>query len=339
MLRGLLLALLLMEGVAWAGDPLAQARKAVAESDYASARPALAAALEAGDHSPEEIAEIYRLSGIVAAALGDAKTATEEFTRLLALSPKAALPAGTSPKLKRPFEAAGRYFKTHAPLEVKTETVETPPTITLILVNDPLDMVAKAHVVFSVDGGAEQTKDVTASDRTEIALPAGRRIEVRVAAVDVHGNRLAEVGSKDAPIVIVSEAPPPPPEPAPVAAPTRVVVHAAARPFYLHWMLYEAAAAVFAVGTGYFAVSTYLDKSELTQLNGESALHQFSEAKAIEDRGHRDALLTNIGLGMTGALAITAGVLYVMRPRDHVETRVTAAPTPGGGAIVFGGTF
>ena len=95
MLRGLLLALLLMEGVAWAEDPLAQARKAVAESDYVSARSELAAALEAGDRSPEEIAEIHRLSGIVYAALGDAKVATEAFTRLLALSPKAELPPGT----------------------------------------------------------------------------------------------------------------------------------------------------------------------------------------------------------------------------------------------------
>src|SRR5512147_2968848 len=48
MLRGPLLALLLIEGVAWSDDPLAQARKAVAESDYVAARPALAAALDAG---------------------------------------------------------------------------------------------------------------------------------------------------------------------------------------------------------------------------------------------------------------------------------------------------
>jgi len=342
MLRGLLLALLLMEGVAWADDSLAQARKAVAESDYASARPALAAAIEAGGHAPEEMAEIYRLSGIVAAALGDAKAATDAFTHLLALSPTAQLPAGTSPKIKRPFEAAGRFLKAHAPLEVKIETVSAPPTITLIVVSDPLDMIARAHVVFTIDGGAERTKDTVASERTDITLPAARRIDARVAALDVHGNRLAEIGSKDAPVVILGEAPAPVPVAAPapvVARPVTVVVHAAARPLYLRWWPYAAATAVFSIGAGYFAWSTHTDAGDLTRLFASSAFHQFSEAKAIEDRGHRDALLTNIGLGATAACAIAAGVLYVTRPHDPLETRLTAAPAPGGGAIVLGGTF
>jgi len=340
MLRGLLLALLLMEGVAWADDPLAQARKAVAESDYVSARPELAAALEAGGHGPEEMAEIYRLSGIVAAALGDAKTATDLFTHLLALSPAAALPAGTSPKIKRPFDAAGRFLKAQAPLEVKIETVSAPPTITLVVVSDPLDMIARAHVVFTADGGPERTKDTVASERTDITLPAARRIDARVAALDVHGNRLVEIGSKEVPVVIIGEAPEPPvAAPAPAAKPEAVVVHAAARPLYLQWWPYAAATAVFGIGAGYFAWATHSDANDLTRLNASSVFHQFSEAKAIEDRGHRDALLTNIGLGATGAFAIAAGVFYLTRPRDHGETRLTAAPTPGGGALVLGGTF
>jgi len=335
-----LLAVLLAEGVAWADDPLAQARKAVAESDYVAARPALVAALDAGDHSPDEVAEIYRLSGIVHAALGDAKAATEAFTRLLALSPKAALPAGTSPKLKRPFDAAGRYFKTHAPLEVKIETVSTPPTLTLVVVSDPLDMIAKAHVVFAIDGGAERTKDAVASERTDVTLPAGRRIDARVAALDVHGNRLAEIGSKDVPIVIISDAPPVvAPAPAPALRPTRVVVHAAPRPVYLTWWAHAAAGGVFGVAAVYFAWSTLSDANEIERLNADSALHQFAEVQAVEDRGHRHALFTNIGLGAAGAFGIAAGILYLTRPRDHLETRITAAPTPGGGAIVLGGTF
>ncbi len=341
--RGLLLAiflaLLVMEGVARADDPLAQARKAVSESDYASARPALAAALEAGTHGPEEMAEIYRLSGIVAAALGDAKTATDAFTHLLVLSPAAQLPAGTSPKIKRPFEAASRFLKAHAPIEVKLETVATPPTITLVVVSDPLDMITKAHVAFTIDGGAERTKDVVASERTDITLPAARRIDARVAALDVHGNRLVEIGSTEAPVVIVGEAPPQVAAPAPVAKPEAVVVHAAARPLYLRWWPYAAATAAFGIGAGYFAWATRSDANELTRLFANSEFHQFGEAKAIADRGHRDALLTNIGLGATAAFAITAGVFYLTRPREHVETRLTAAPVPGGGALVLGGTF
>jgi hypothetical protein len=341
MSRGLLLALVLMEGVAWADDPLAQARKAVAESDYASARPALAAAIEAGGHAPEEMAEIYRLSGIVSAALGEAKVATDAFTHLLVLSPTAQLPAGTSPKIKRPFEAAGRFLKSHAPLEVKIETVSAPPTITLVVVNDPLDMIARAHVVFTIDGGAERTKDTVASERTDITLPVARRIDARVAALDVHGNRLVELGSRDAPVVILGEVPAPVPvaAPAPVARPAPVVVHAAVRPLYLRWWPYAAAAVVFSAGAGYFAWATHTDANELTGLFTSSVFHQFGEAKAIEDRGHRDALLTNIALGATGACAIAAGIFYLTRPHDPLETRLTAAPAPGGGAIVLGGTF
>jgi hypothetical protein len=59
----------------------------------------------------------------------------------------------------------------------------------------------------------------------------------------------------------------------------------------------------------------------------------------ITDRGRRDTLLTNIGFGVTGACAIAAGVMYLMRPRDHGETRVTAIPLAGGGAVVIGGTL
>ena len=334
-LRGLTVALLLTEGVAWADDPLAQARKAVAESDYMAARAELTAALDAGDRGPDELVELYRLSGTVAAALGDAKAATDAFTHLLALSPKAVLPPGTSPKIRRPFEAAGRYFTTHTALELKFETGAAPPTITLLAVSDPLDMVAKARVVFAIDGGAEQARDVVASDRTEIALPAARRIEARVAALDVHGNRLVEIGSKEAPIVILGEAPPPvvvvqPPAPPPPRPDPQ-------RPVYRRWWPYAAASVAFGGATAYFAWAARSDARELERLGGDTVLHSYSEAKAVEDRGRRATLLTNIGLGATGALAVTAAVMWFTAPR--VESRVSAVPVRGGGAVVFGGQF
>lgn len=341
MLRGLPLALLLIgliEGAAWADDPLARARQAVAESDYVAARTELAAARDAGGHSPEETAEIFRLSGIVEAALGDARASTDAFTHLLALSPKAALPAGTSPKIKRPFDAAARYFKTHAALELKIETAATPPMITLVVASDPLGMVAKAHVVFAVDGGPERTKDVVASERTDITLPAGGRIDARVSALDGHGNHLADIGSKEVPIVVIGEARPAPAAP-PVTSPRPVLVHAVERPLYLRWWPYAGAAIVFVGVAGYFAWSVHSDADELDRLNASSVQHGFDEARAIEDRGHRHALYTNLGLGAAGACAIAAGVLYLMAPRDHLETRVAAVPVRGGGAIVWGGTL
>lgn len=349
MLRGLVLALalafplflslVLLEGVAWADGPLAQARQAVDQSDYVSARPALVAALRAGGHGPDEVAEIYRLTGIVEAALGDAKAATEAFTRLLALSPKAALPAGTSPKIKRPFDAAARFIADHAALEVKSETSARPPAITLVVVSDPLSMIAQARAVFVVDGGPEVTRDAEVTERTEIALPNGHRIDTRLAALDSYGNRLAEIGSKAVPIVIVGDAPPPA-----VAAPAPVVrapvaVHAAPRPLYLRWWPYAAATAVFSGASLYFAWTVHSDTDELDRLNADSVHHPFGDARAVEDRARREVLFTNIGLGITGACALAAGVLYLTRPRDHLERRVAAVPVRGGGAIVLGGAF
>ena len=339
MFRGLALAILILEGTAWADDPLAQARKAVAESDYVAARGQLAAALDAGGKTPEQLVELYRLSGIVDAALGDARAATDAFTHLLALSPSAALPDGTSPKIRRPFDAASRYFTSHAALELKLETLATPPTITLVLVSDPLAMVAKVHVVYTVDGGAEQAKDVVASERTEVTLPQARRIDARVSALDAHGNHLVEIGSKEVPVVIIGPAPPPGPVAAPVVRPAPVAVSAAAQPIYLVWWPYAAGSAVFAGAAGYFAWSARSAAGDLDRLNADSVHHQFAEAKAVQDRGRRDVIVANIGLGLAGGLAIAAGVVYLVTPHARVETRVTAIPVPGGGAVVLGGDF
>ena len=341
MIRGVFVALLLLEGVARADDALAQARKSVAVSDYASARAQLAQALEDGNRGPDELVDVYRLAGTVAAALGDAAAATDAFTHLLALSPKAVLPAGTSPKIVRPFEAAARYIASHGALEIKLETRAAPPAITLIAVNDPLNMVAKARVVFRVAGGAEQTKDVVASERTEVALVAARRIDARVAALDVHGNRLVEIGTREVPIVIIGELPPvvvaaPVAPPAPVEPTAR-----AARPLWLRWPPYAIATAALGGATAYFAWSARSASRDLERLDADRALHTRADEKSIEDRGKRDTLLTNVGLGLTSACAITAAVLWFTASRgaEPTEAQVSAVPVAGGGALVLGGNF
>jgi len=342
MSRGLVLALLVIEGVAWADpspDALARARQAVAESDYGAARPALSAALDGGGRGPEELAEIYRLTGIVSAALGDTKAATDAFTRLLALSPKAALPAGTSPKIKRPFDAAAKYAASHPALELKLETGARPPTITLIRVSDPLGLVATAHVTFAIDGGAEQAKDVAARERTAIVLPAGKRIDARVAALDSHGNRLIEIGSKDVPIVLIGDAPAAPvvaDTPRPV--PPRVDAPARALPIYRRWWPYAAVSVAFGGAAAYFGHAAQSDTHELERITADSVHHTFTEALAVEDRARRNALFANVGLIGAGVFAVTAGVMFVVAPR-HAEARVAAVPVPGGGALVLGGTF
>ena len=356
MFRGvaLALALVLLEGAAWADDALAQASAAVAASDYIAARAALVTAQVAGDHSPDDTAEMYRLSGVVEAALGNAQAATEAFTRLLALVPKAKLPPGTSPKITRPFEAARSYYTSHAPLELKVETAAKPPAITLVVVSDPVRMVARARAVYAIDRGPERIKEVAVEGRTDIALPPGKRIDVRVTALDVHGNRLVEIGSKEVPIVIIGEPAPvvAAPGPAPGAPPPlrpapRTVELAprepaprelAPRPVYLRSWPYGLATAAFAGATAYFWWSAYSDARDLQRVALDHPVDS-PEFQRLEDRGERATLITNIGFGATGACALAAGVLYLTRPRARTETRITAVPVHAGGALVLGGTF
>jgi hypothetical protein len=356
MFRGVALALVLIESVAWADDPLARASQAVAASDYVAARRELAAVRDAGDRSPSDTAEMYRLSGIVEAALGDPASATDAFTHLLALAPKARLPSGTSPRIQQPFDAAARYFATRAPLEVKIETRADPPTITLVVVSDPVGMVARARVVYAIDRSPERTQEAPASRRTEIALPAGRRIDARVTALDAHGNRLSEIGSKEVPIVIIGEprpdvvTAPAPPVSAPTSRPVPISRPAptpgpggsapASRPIYLRWWPYAAATVVSAGATAYVGSSAYSVGQDYSRRNAvTTTFKDTAEAKALVDRIHQRTLLTDIGVGLTGACAVTAVVMYLIERRVRAEPLVTAVPLAGGAALTVGATF
>src|SRR3990170_4417016 len=136
---------------------LARARAQLDASDSLAARASLAAALAAGRSGPAEVAEIYRLSGQVAGALGQPAAAEDFFRRLLALAPRATLPPGTSPKMARPFAAARAWAKDHEPLRVKVETAAAPPALTLVVLSDPHGIVASARATVRVAGRPEAT--------------------------------------------------------------------------------------------------------------------------------------------------------------------------------------
>jgi len=337
------LVVLLAHGSAAQAGPLDDAKVAVESSDYLKARAALTEALTSGANGRAELAEIYRLSGIVAGALGDAKAATAAFQRAFALSPKLELPPGTSPKITRPFTAAQNLAKQGAPLEIRSETGADPPSVTVIVVADPLSMIARVRVAVVADGKPEQSFDRPGSERTTVELPAGARLDVRIAVVDEHGNRLAELGSREVPIVVLGKAPPRPSGGA-VAVQTRVAVPPrparSPRPLYLKWWLWGGGAALFGAAAAYFGVDAVLAQRDLEALNERSIEHTFDEAKDLERRARRDLLFTNIGLGAAGVLAVGATILYLTEPRPaRGERRVSVAPLRGGGALVLGGRF
>ena len=334
--RGLAaMAVLALAGSAQADD-LADARKAVEQSDYFGARGKVDKALADGKASPEALAEIYKLKGIVEAALGNTAAATTAFGKWLALDPKAALPDGTSPKITRPFAAAQEQAAHRQPLTVKAETSADPPSVTLAIVSDPFLMIAKARVEVRVDGGPEKRLEGTGKDKIVIALPRGRRLDLRVQALDDHGNHVAEVGTADVPIVIVGAAPvavvPPHHE---VAAHPAAPVHA--RPLYLIWWLWSGVAVAVGAGGAYFGFAARSETDQLNKLNADSQDHRFDEALAVQSRAERDVTLFNVGMGVAGAIAIGAVVLYLTEP--HAETRMAAVPVQGGGAVVVGGRF
>ena len=336
------LAVLALVGTA-RGDNLADARKAVDASDYDAARTAIDKALADGTQGPEELADLYRMKGIVDAAEGSTAAATTSFGKWLALDPKAALPTGTSPKITRPFDAAKDQAKSRDPVKVKTETTSDPPTVKLVVVSDPFMMISKVRVHVRADGGKETT--VEGRKKLPIDLPKGKRLDLYVEALDDNGNRVAVLGSSEVPIVItgagghdevvVTKKPddhgkPLPPGPA-------VVQDEHPRPLYLKWWMWTGAAVAVAAGGTYFGMQARSETDHLNQLNANSQDHTFDEAKAVESDARRDVLLFNIGMGVAGAFAIGAAVLYVTEP--HAETHVAAVPTNGGGAVVVGGHF
>lgn len=322
-------------------DALADARKAVDGSDYLGAKPALETALKAGTAGPADLAEIYKLTGIVEAALGNAGPSEKAFARWLALEPRGSLPAGTSPKITRPFDAAKEQAQKKGPLSAKAETSDDPPAVTLVVANDPAKMIVGAKVYFITDGKAEQTLEAEGKGKITVELELGKRIDLRLHAVDEYGNRVVELGSKDVPIVITSSG-----KAKKLDASDRDLLllkkrePEKPRPWYFsHWTW--GAATVVAVGVGgYFAWRTREDLQRLDYLSAHSLDYRWSDAQAVEDSARRNLLVTDIAAGAAGAFAVGTLVLFLTRPTSgEREVRATITPTRGGGAVSFGGHF
>jgi len=330
---------LVSAGTARADGALARARKAFDDLDYPEAETALGEAIAEGGHKPAEMIEIYKLSGIVAASVGDGKAATEWFKRLLALSPTASLPSGVSPKIGKHFGAAQAFIKSKEPLSVKNETSSDPPSVTVVIESDPMEMIAKASVTFVVDGKPERTLDGEGTDKIKIDLPHGHRIDLRITVLDGHKNHLVEMGTREVPIVITGA------EEKPAVPKQKVVKHEKPRaplPWYFKWYLWAGAGVVFSGTATYFGLEARSDAKALQDVFDHDVEHSQAESYAIEDRARRNVLFTNISFGLAGAFALGAGVLYLLEPKQRdvtPPTGVSLAPMQGGGTLVVEGRF
>jgi hypothetical protein len=323
--------------VAPSDDLLARAQAAVKASDYPGALAAITAAFASGKAISHDLAELYKLSGIVEAALGDTKAATTAFLKLLVLDGSAELPAGTSPKIVRPFEAARKKAKGLEAMAVDVAATADPLQVAITVTSDPLSMIVRARVYVSADGGAEHVlEDALDDGRVAIALPRARRLVLRVAMLDEHGNHVVERGTHDAPIVLLGPELPPPPPPKQVAV---VAPSPKTSPLYRQPWAWTAAGAIALGGAGIgFGLAASSAAAQLRELNATSSDHFFSQAQAVQSRGDRDALLCNIGFAAAGAAALTSTMLYVIEHRSsRAEARITAAPAPGGVTLAIGG--
>jgi tetratricopeptide (TPR) repeat protein len=345
------LASLAVARPAAAEDPsalIAKARREMLDLNYDRAIQLLEQAETTGRNQPEEIVAIYRLLGESQAALGHRDAAESEFRRLLALDPTAALPPGSSPKLKEPFQAARSAMSQSSPLTVTCE--RSGKGLVMTITSDPLDQVASGR---ATSGGAPVTEPESTSSRTRIPLsvPAGAPRALDCSALDRHGNELvraspnAAVGrqveagrGEDDPTSILPpgeeareqepDAVPAPGSTAPIDEP-----EGPGPPLYARWWLWGSGA-VAAAGVGaYFAVLVQNDADEWRELKKDSQNHEYQEALAVQERGERRALYTNIAFGTSVALAVVSTVLLIRQTdRPAATAGVSAGPLPERGA-------
>lgn len=315
---------------------LVDARQALASLKYEQALHALEKALYTGKNSSGDMKTIYRMLGEIHAALGRQDEAQRNFRNLLALEPTAELARGISPKIQQPFKAAKDAMSARGKLEVRCSVDDASSRVTLEVVADPAEMVGGARVVYRLEDGTEQIVEASGPGSHTMRVPVTEPVTLVCAAVDEHGNRLAEVGSWSAPLKLS----PVEPEQQQQSAPALTAARPAAKappppPLYGRWYVWGTASLLAGGAGGYFGWQATQDEAELDRLNQNSPDHSFSEAEKIEKRGKRNALLANIGIGAAGVFVVAAVVSLMLEPdapaaetATETDTTTSIAPLP-----------
>ncbi|TMQ11126.1 MAG: hypothetical protein E6J91_24175 [Deltaproteobacteria bacterium] len=282
-----------------AAELLTSATVAFAALRYDEALGLADQAWRSGGSDPEQVRRIFALAGRAAGSIGDDEAARLWFRRWLYLDPAATLPEGTSPKLTA---LLGDARDALAGAAIAARITARPGEIAVTVADDPLDLVA------AVRAGATS---VALRDHAA-ALPAStaaRRIEL----VDRHGNTLAAIAVVG--VAVATTAPSLPPW--------------SARPST--WMI--ASGALAAVGGG--ALWLALDaRSSLRDLDRDSTHHEYTEARAIEQRFDRAQLVAGVAIG-GAALAAIAGTVLWLRGGGEPSLRASA----GGASLTWSVAF
>jgi hypothetical protein len=288
-----------------ASELLARAQAAIEDVDFATAKKLVEQALGGGGMDPGELARAHRCAGEVAAALGDDDQARDHFVRWILLDPNAALAPGVSPKISAAFDKARKEAAGLGALRLSVRmTREANKGVVVVDAKDPVDLVAQIRVRWP-DG----TEHIEHGLRAEVPVDDTRPAVVVVTALDADGNAIwsdqVRIGA-------------------------RMVERRRGFPGWARWPTWAVVTGVGVAGGGFFVWRVQKAEDELRDLNRDSPMHTYDEAKDIEDRGHRDALLANVAFGVAGAAAIATVLTFVLEPKG---VELVAAPTPGGGSV------
>jgi tetratricopeptide (TPR) repeat protein len=325
-----LIVALAMPGLARADDPMTKAKAEMAQLNYDAAIALLEKAEASGQNGAAEMVEIYRVTAEAHAAMGRGDAAETAFRRLLALDPSIELPAGSSPKLTGPFNAAREFL---AGRRITIECRRGEAAASLIVQSDPVDLVAGGRLVTA--GGGKVGDDARGQGRITLAVP-GRASPSACAALDRQGNVLVQADLTDPPAAGGER------ETGAAASPvvTSAPAERGERPIYARWWLYAGLGAAAGGVAIYYGLKMKQAEQDIQDLNAATMVpgHDitYSDFLAIEDRGQRYARNANIALVATGVLAAVSGGLLVhqlMTERDPEAPAVTAAPLPGGAAL------
>ncbi len=288
---------------------LAKARELEAALDYTGALRVVDQALARGGSDTFQYIELHLLGGKLAAGLDRAAEAEAHFARVLALRPDAALPDGTSPKITAPFAAAKAKS---VPLVIRVTSVKG--LVTLVPSADPLGLVSGIAVAVVDRAGAH--RDVIDRRSPRIALPVGTTA-IEVSALDADGHRIWSG---------------PPPAEVSVDSPRPVTVDE--RSWIARWPAWAIATGAFVAAGGASAWRVKVAQDEFDRSRGDPD-RDFDELAAIEARGDRWALATNIAFGA----AIVTGVVTTILVVRGSESAVGVSATGSSASIGIGGRF
>lgn len=226
-------------GVAVVGWDILRAQDLYDGLKFEATEQAVAQALSRPGRSRQELAALYRLRGLLAAARDDNQRARQDFVRWLTLDPQGRLPEGVAPKISEPYHAALREQRRAVPLGLRPAVAaEAGPVLRVEVVGDRARLGQAVLVSYAMGGAAGTLRGDVAPDRGAegnvllrfplTGLPRGK-LFYTVELLGEQGGRLAQAGSLAAPLVAYPFG---------------------REPLYRKWWLWTAAAGLTALGLG-----------------------------------------------------------------------------------------